>query len=328
MSLYRSFIAAVALLAASPATSNDSMAILGMGGLVFTKSPHIEMRREDLSISAKEIVVRYVFFNRSDETISSVVAFPLPDLRSDCFDEYPELPRPSNEEKVVDFKTTAGGRPVQTRMEQKAYFGARDITAQLQTLKLPLKPWSCETPKLVRSLPQATRDDFIRQGLVVFADAGPEENRKEYVPRWSLKTTHFWEQTFLPKSETIIEHRYPPTLGLTSGTMLQDASFYNDETKKTIADYCIDQDFLRTVARNKSGFEEQRISYILKTGANWAGPIQLFRLVIDKGSPKNLVSFCGEGVRKISPTRFELTKQNFTPTEDLDILILSPYPAN
>ena len=36
-------------------------------------------------------------------------------------------------------------------------------------------------------------------------------------------------------------------------------------------------------------------------------PIGRFRLVVDKGAPGNLVSFCGEGVRKISPTRFEMS---------------------
>ena len=48
-----------------------------------------------------------------------------------------------------------------------------------------------------------------------------------------------------------------------------------------------------------------------------------FRLVVDKGSPDALVSFCGEGVRKIAPTQFEMRKDNFTPTRDLDVLILA-----
>jgi hypothetical protein len=36
----------------------------------------------------------------------------------------------------------------------------------------------------------------------------------------------------------------------------------------------------------------------------------------------NLVSFCGEGVRKIAPTRFEMRKSDFTPKSDLYVLIL------
>ena len=70
---------------------------------------------------------------------------------------------------------------------------------------------------------------------------------------------------------------------------------------------------------------EQRISYILKTAANWAGPIGRFRLVVDKRYADNLVSCCGQGVRKIGPTKFEMTKTNFTPTADLSILILTTH---
>jgi Domain of unknown function (DUF4424) len=44
------------------------------------------------------------------------------------------------------------------------------------------------------------------------------------------------------------------------------------------------------------------------------------------GDPANLVSFCGEGVRKVSPTRFEIMKSDYTPTADLDILILTKQP--
>jgi hypothetical protein len=46
--------------------------------------------------------------------------------------------------------------------------------------------------------------------------------------------------------------------------------------------------------------------------------------VVDKGSSDNLVSFCGQGVRKISPTQFELRASQFTPTGNLYILVLRP----
>ena len=71
-----------------------------------------------------------------------------------------------------------------------------------------------------------------------------------------------------------------------------------------------------------SPFFERRIAYVLTTGANWAGPIGDFHLVVDKGAPDSLVSFCGDGVKKISPTQFELRHANFTPSRDLNILIL------
>jgi hypothetical protein len=72
---------------------------------------------------------------------------------------------------------------------------------------------------------------------------------------------------------------------------------------------------------------EQRIAYILKTGANWRAPIGDFRLVVDKGDARNIVSFCATGTRKISPTRFEVRRSNWRPDRDLDILIVRPPPA-
>ena len=44
--------------------------------------------------------------------------------------------------------------------------------------------------------------------------------------------------------------------------------------------------------------------------------------MVDKGDEDNLVSFCGDDVKKIGPTTFEMHKTDFYPEKDLDILIL------
>ena len=44
---------AAALAAASPASANDSTAELATGGLVFVRNDNVEMRSEDLLISAR-----------------------------------------------------------------------------------------------------------------------------------------------------------------------------------------------------------------------------------------------------------------------------------
>jgi len=50
-------------------------------------------------------------------------------------------------------------------------------------------------------------------------------------------------------------------------------------------------------------------------------------MVIDKGSPTSIVSFCGEGVRRISPTRFEVRHRNWRPDRDLAVLIITAAPT-
>jgi hypothetical protein len=101
------------------------------------------------------------------------------------------------------------------------------------------------------------------------------------------------------------------------------------EVQRYKTNYCIGDDFLQSIDRlagadeaNKARIVERRISYVLKTGANWAGPIKAFHLVVDKGQPDRIVSFCGDGVKKISPTAFEMRASDFTPTRDLSILIV------
>ena len=96
-------------------------------------------------------------------------------------------------------------------------------------------------------------------------------------------------------------------------------------------DYCIDDAFLAgfdaRLARHRQSptfttYGETWIGYALSPGANWKGPIGDFRLVVDKGSADNLVSFCMDGVRKIAPTRFEVRKTAFEPARDLKVLIV------
>src|SRR5262245_54336329 len=65
---------------AAPACANDSTAELATGGLVLTRNDDIEMRAEDLFVSAREISVRYRFFNRASRDVTVLVAFPMPDV--------------------------------------------------------------------------------------------------------------------------------------------------------------------------------------------------------------------------------------------------------
>ena len=71
----------IAATAAIPAVANDTSAELSTGGLIFVRNDNVEMLSEDLAISAKEISVRYRFFNRSDQDVTVLVAFPMPDIK-------------------------------------------------------------------------------------------------------------------------------------------------------------------------------------------------------------------------------------------------------
>ncbi len=70
-------------------------------------------------------------------------------------------------------------------------------------------------------------------------------------------------------------------------------------------------------------YQERRISFDLGAGAPTA-PVRQFRLVVDKGKPTRLVSFCLVDLKKISPTAFEMRAVDFRPTGLLRVLLLGP----
>ncbi len=96
MAPHRSVIALVLLaaMAAAPAArANDTSAELTTGGLVLTRHPDIEMRSEDLYISAKQVRVHYRFANTSNRDLTILVAFPMPDVTITGEDDMLSIPR-------------------------------------------------------------------------------------------------------------------------------------------------------------------------------------------------------------------------------------------
>lgn len=72
---------------------------------------------------------------------------------------------------------------------------------------------------------------------------------------------------------------------------------------------------------NEANIREWRIAYDLAAGAP-AAPIRDFRLVVDKGRPDRIASFCLDNFKRISPTAFELRATEFTPANALQILVI------
>jgi len=324
--------AVMSALAPAPVLANDSTAELTTGGLVFAKSASVEMRAEDLFVSDKEIRVRYRFFNAAPRDVTSLVAFPMPDIVYDGPDDSLAIPSedPAN---FLDFQTNADGRPVAAELEQKALANGVDQTARLKALGVPLAPQLEQTDKALDALTPAQKAELANLKMTAPNDYDVGKGMEHHLTAaWTLKSTYFWRQTFPAGREIVIEHRYRPSVGETTGTQLGSPDLEKDALARYETTYCVDQDFL-SAARQAMGkpdqtgllsspFFERRIAYILTTGANWAGPINDFHLVVDKGAADSLVSFCAEGVNKISATQFEVRHANFTPSRELHVLIL------
>ncbi len=316
------------LAAASPALANDTVAETAAGGLVFKQSAEIDMVSEDLFVSAEQVRVRYVFRNRSPKDVRVTVAFPMPD-RDLSQEAFGDVAFPHG------FETKVDGARVATKVERKAVLRGADHSALLAELGVPIAPGEegDAIGEALDRLAPAAQARLVKLGLAEAEeyDAGAGTER-HLSPRWTVKETFYWEQSFPAGRDLVVEHHYAPGTGESVTTPMAMAEFRRSAAgRRTIADYCVDAAFLSGIDRMAKTAEfpmlmEQRIGYILTTGANWRSPIADFRLVIDKGAPENIVSFCGEGVRKISPTRFEMRRQNWRPDRDLKVLIVQPQP--
>ena len=320
----RSITAAMAALAllAAPAAANDSVASMQAGGLVLETTDGITMLSEDLYLSASEVRVTYRFLNHTDEGIETIVAFPMPDIEPGYVgDTGGVLDEP---ERMLPFNTWVDGYAVHTEVEKRAVVGEADVTARLAALGVPLNPYGQDTLDALQALSETVREALAAEGLVSLGgDAG---NRWAW-PEWTLKTTHYWIQYFPPGEEIEIRHIYAPAVGGTTVTMVGNPQIDWDVPDDGYAQtYCVDEAVTAAARRGwASGlhYSETWLDYVLVTGANWSGPIRDFRLVVDKGSTDNLVAFCAEGVTRISPTQFEVRRTNYTPTRDLNVLILN-----
>lgn len=327
----RTTLALAALVAAfSPlsAGANDTSAALGAGGLTFERSTKVRMVTEDLFVSMDRIRVRYVFRNESKEPVTTLVAFPLPALKADMQESPLNVPR-LGDANFVDFETMIDGQPVRLRAERKATFKGRDVTAILVANSAPLNPLAPEFSDRIAALSASDRENLVREGLIGQDEIDRGKGIEPwYRPTWDLATSFYREQTFPPGRDVIVEHSYRPIVGGTVQPLLSSPVTWRQERRRYERRYCVDPAFEKAGAQlDPASTQERWISYRLRTGANWFGPIGAFTLTVDKGAPQNLVSFCGDDVEKISSTQFRVRKTNFKPRKDLDILILTPMSA-
>ena len=321
----------LAAFAAVPALADDSTAELATGGLAFVQTNDITMQSEDLYVSMTAIKAKYEFVNTSDHDVTTLVAFPLPDIKGD-----PDLnvAVPTDDPvNFVGFKTLVDGKPVETQVQQRASALGVDQTALLKSLNVPLAPQLQATGQALDALPRDKWDNLVKLGLASIDQYDIGKGMEDHLtPLWTLSTDFYWEQSFPAGKTVTIEHDYTPSVGSTAGI-----SFGSPESRKEqwfkdyVNKYCIDSNFLAAVDKSHTPdggdtLTENRIDFVLKTGSNWEASIHNFHVTIDKGSPKNVVSFCGEDVKKTGPTTFEMTKVDFEPDQDLAILILSPLP--
>lgn len=342
----RRLLLALALLPL-PAQANDGWGGLTATGLTFGRTEAVAMVSEDLTITPDRIAVDYVFRNLTGQDVTGAVIFPLPPLSLiELGWSSWNLPEDLGRDNLLNFRASVDGRSQKVKIDRVAVMTSaddwdrpaaasydtpgRDVTALLTGMGLPLTLDVEAVRRKLARLPAAQLKRLKAEGLVV--ENQFESDDPVPVPAWSIVLRYHWTQTFPAKTEVRVHHDYENRPG---GSVFSfDWPPVHDYQNSLVQAYCIDAPTGRKIMSTlKSGDSDGEygywgaawyIRYVLRTANSWAGPIGRFHLVLDKGEAVNALSVCMPGLKKIGPTTFEVTKTNWSPQDDLEILLVRP----
>ena len=295
-----------------PTLANDSSGIdLPAGGLKLIKSEQIAMMEENLYLSLDEVRVDCVFENLSQTDITTTVVFPLPDVELKDFNPENDSEIGSNALLFNDFKLRVDGSSVAYRTETKANYKGKDVTSELQKWNISATGSNFLRHLQPYGVSEAARADLRRQGLL-------DEN---LWPQWSLRASYYWTQTFPVHHRLMVQHRYSPMVASSVAFPNEDPS----PIDKTLSTYCTSGAALTSMAKlenRKWSYFEAEYGYILKTGANWAGPIRSFDVTIPISNDVHVFT-CFKPLRDDGKGNLKGHLDNFVPKEDISLLSLS-----
>ncbi len=276
-------VTALFAVACSGAEGNDTNAVMAAGGLSFARSDAIRMDAEDLFISPHEVRVAYEFSNLTDRDETLTVAFPIPDIDMARMSLTPhEFHASSHDGDIFNFRLIVNGAPAVAAFQARAIGpDGKDVTKLLASHGIPLVDRGDEyVSRAIEKLPSIAVRELEAAGVL--------DDSYEHITTWVVKGAYSWKQTFPARQTVKIEHVYEPVLG---GTHLSKGDFDRADYNR----YCPDKDFARAAEKHLrdefDGAEVTWIEYILKTGANWAGPIGRFHLELAKGDA-DILSLC------------------------------------
>jgi hypothetical protein len=186
-------IAGLVCLSLPPVGANDSSAAMAAGGLELIKNDQVRMVSEVLRVAPRLVEVDYVFENTGASDVTTLVAFPLPEL-----EPVPQVPvnipfpRTAN---LVGFQAWIDGREIKPDIDVQAFSQAGEITAELRRLAVdPIDPeiLYSKRPELKKTL----------LGMHLLYD--------DDIPAWSVKVSFHWQQTFPAGKQVGVRHRYRP----------------------------------------------------------------------------------------------------------------------
>jgi hypothetical protein len=197
----------------------------------------------------------------------------------------------------------------------------RNTTASAISTRVafPMAPYEYEEGPLdeeeLAEVRKQSWNDFGNFSVVVDGKPAKFETAID-AKRDAIAVTHHWLQTF-PAGKTIsVKHKFTPRGGFIFSFPLGGKKLAQELARA----YCVGPVLLRAMKKVQGNITQ--VHYVLKTGANWKGPIGRFVLRLEKASAKQKVSLCIDGFKKVDDRTFLLEKADFVPTDDLKVAFI------
>lgn len=312
-------VSAIVLTHSLNCLADDSIALVAVGGIEFKRTNDIRMTYEQLNISQDTIEINFKFLNTSNRDIQTTVAFPKPRYSyNPGFSE-----SMANNKPLGSFSTEVDGQDAKVTIDRRALSGNKDITNQLRNIGLTDK-------QIFETFAMCTEAD----GEVSFCGiTKKQEAELKNIESWEVAETAYWEQVFPARKEISVSHKYSPLTGR--------YYFYGNNSKDEIDlkrsdDVCVDEattNAMKNKIRSHISkgakyvmVDVAEVEYVLWTGRNWGGTIDIFKLHLIKRSPDQVVSLCFSGkAKRLNETTIEFSQKDYIPPDKLRVNFYSFY---
>jgi hypothetical protein len=289
----------------------------------------IAIDSETIAIGPEWVSIAYRLSNQTAAPANLALMVPLPQLDFSDPDVTWAIPG-SDPINFVDLSMKIENKPAPFVFSQVAHLNGRDVSTALRQNNLALIPVGTFDNQLLALTPDL-KMRLAQAGLL--AQVGNDvQGNPLFFPTWSVDTNATKTVSFAPNQSMLLELRYRASVGTSPDTFLRrplrtEAGLAN-QVQRYRSSYCIDDAFYNgldklaaAVEANSSKLRERRIYYRLTEGLP-NRPIKEFRLIVDKGRPDWIVSFCVDNLKRTSATTFEMRAVDFVPNQDLRILMI------
>ena len=316
-------LAVLLMLTGGRVLANDSSYADYAGQIHFIKNDDIALEKETLYFISEgmntRIRVSYQMKNESAEDRPLSVAFPLPDIDriSSCRDGFTSVPNCETPEMKlkVNGRSAAGVWESYFTYQGKRLFPftTHDAIAGFDDAD------RCASPE--KRSNNVYRSECTQAQLELCAklqQATGKATCGEAQDDIRISRAFLWKYTFPARKVSTIEHEYLVSRGLNQGYrgwpfQEDQATFIVQNDKQDFA--CV-KELSPTTQKLASTHMFSHTLYVLKTGANWKGPIRHFELVVRK-EESEIVSTCLPGLKKTGPREFRAVMKNFEPKADI-----------